>query len=117
MRVQFSARSSKSGKKSARVSDSARQISQKHGKAKQTTVVEKPPLGKVPKLKLDFVTKDKVESFRGKATQNLDSKKASEASMATIAAENAYIDIGATVFTPSDIDVDDQTARRKYSRR
>jgi hypothetical protein len=58
-------------------------------------VMEKPPLGKVPKLKLDFAANDKTNGSRLNAAHNMDSKKVlDDVSMATIAVENDLNGIG-----------------------
>ena len=56
------------------MTDSGKQRNQKSVKTKQTTVIEKPPLGKVPKLKLDFVVNDQADGTAVMIANNLDSK-------------------------------------------
>ena len=89
MRVEFSERSINSSKKPTQVTDSAKELGQKSAKMKQPAVMEKPPLGKVPKLKLDLAVNDKTDSSRIKVAHNMDSKKVlDDVSIATIAVAN-----------------------------
>ena len=94
-RVEFSERSVNSSKKPTQVADSAKELNQKSAKTKPPVVMEKPPLGKVPKLKLDFAANDKTDRSRIKVAHNMDSKKVlDDVSIATIAVDNDPNGIG-----------------------
>ena len=62
--------------------------------------MEKPPLSKVPKLKLDLVANDKTDRSLIMIAHNMDSKKALDVSVVTIAIENDHDVIGVKQSVP-----------------
>ena len=80
--------------------------------------MEKPPLGKVPKLKLDFAANDKTDRSRIRVAHNMDSFKVlDDVSIATIAVENDPNGIGINSSILKSHDVDAETARKVQSGR
>jgi hypothetical protein len=53
-------------------------------------MIEKPPLGKVPKLKLDFVVNDKTDRSLIMIAPNVDSKKDLDVSIVTVTEDGKH---------------------------